>query len=148
MSNHASAGPESKHLCERLFEELEKRLGPLLYRRGQEMCTVRNETGVIACVNSHAQAYGSINIWFRGNAGKDNHFRALHICSQSKSNAYGGSFKIRTEEQLLEAVDFLATISARNGRNSQMNLRIKAPAKTVRELKLPGAMPRQSMPAW
>jgi hypothetical protein len=141
MSNHSSSGPESKYLCERLFEELEKRLGPLLYRHGQDMCTVRTETGILAWVTSHAQAYGSINVWFRGSGGHTKNLRALHICTHSKSNLYGGSFKIRNDEQLLEAAGFLSNLSSAKARHSPMNFRIKAPAKMDCETKHPDPVP-------
>lgn len=115
--NHVSAGAQSKYLCERLFEELEKRLGSLKYEQGEDKCSIRGKGRVFALVNNHIKNYGSINIWFLGSADDARHFSELTIYKRTNSDSVKGAepyrhgFNIRNEKQLLEAVEFLSTIS-------------------------------------
>jgi hypothetical protein len=115
MSNHASAGPNSKHLCERLFEELEKRLRPLTYEQGKDKCSIRGVGSVFVWIARHTKNYGSINVCFCGDANDAMRFSGLTIYKRANLTGvwkpYGGSFNIRSEKQLLEAVELLSTIS-------------------------------------
>jgi hypothetical protein len=111
MSNHKSSGPQSQHLCETLFEQLEKEIGPLIYEQGKAKCTIGNAKGIFACVTSHTKAYGSITILFRGDADQAKKFRALTISTAAACKPYDGSFKVRDKKQLREAVRLLSTVS-------------------------------------
>jgi hypothetical protein len=116
MANHRSSSFRSQHLCQRLFEALEKRLGPLAYEHGENKCSIQGSGSVFAWVSSHAVNYGSINVWFLGNAGDAKGFSGLTIYKRANPSAagwgpYGGSFNIRDERQIAEAVKLLAAAS-------------------------------------
>jgi len=115
MANHNSAGPASKYLCERLFEELEKRLGLLTYEQGENKCSIKGAGSVFAWIASHAKEYGSINVWFYGDANDAMDFKKLTIYKRSSLagewKRYASSFHLRHKKQLPEAVELLSTIS-------------------------------------
>jgi hypothetical protein len=117
MANHKRASSESKSLCERLFASLEQRLGHLTYKQGKNKCSIEGTGRVFAWVNSHSIRTTSINIWFLGSADAAKQFSGLSIHARPNPDEaggwepYGGSFNIKTESQLFEAVELLSTIS-------------------------------------
>jgi hypothetical protein len=113
--NHNSSSFQSRHLCERLFEALEKRLGPLTYERGRNKCSIRGSGSVFAWVNSHTKNYGSIEVWFLGSANDAIGFTGLTVYKRPPAGKpYGGRFNIRDEKQIGEAVKLLSAVSFPN----------------------------------
>jgi hypothetical protein len=96
---------------------LGKRICPLVYKQGKNKCSIKGAGKVFAWINSHAKKEGCINIWFRGSAEATKRFTSLRIHARPNPGdaggweAYGGSFNIRTEKELTEAVELLSSIS-------------------------------------
>ena len=90
MANHAFACPNSKRLCERLFDELNKKIGHLVHKKGENKCSIRSTGTIFAWVNSHHAMIGRLNIWFLGDADKAKKFSGLDIHPRGNPDKAGG----------------------------------------------------------
>jgi hypothetical protein len=117
MANHVSACESSTQLCDRLFNELNKKISHLVQEKGENKCSFKSTGIIFAWVNCHYVRIGRLNIWFLGDVEKAKKFSKLNVHPRGNpQNAGGwlpfeGSFDINNDEQLAEAVDLLFTIS-------------------------------------
>lgn len=117
MAGHSSACLGSAKLCQKLFDALNQKIPNVIYKQGKNKCSFGAVGGrkIFAWVNSHSSRNPQLNVWFLGGANQSKQFIELSINPRHETDGswaeYGGSFTIKNDKQLAEAVEFLVSIS-------------------------------------
>jgi hypothetical protein len=117
MSGHSKGSSGSIDLCENLFTALNQRVPKLIYKKGDNKCSlgIVGARRIFAWVNTHARRGSKIEIWFLGSLNEARKFKALAIRPRtpidSSWDEYHGRFDIKNTEQLEQAVELLVSVS-------------------------------------